>query len=125
MRIWTAHEKPYAAPVLVREGFSVFALLFGPFWLLARHAWLTAGLTLLLYVAIAALAGPPSSVVLLGCAALLLGFSGRDLLRWTLALQGYTQTHVVAGRGEDDARMRLFSARPDLVHQQMLVEGAP
>ena len=32
MKIWTAHERAHASPILVREGFSFGALLFGPIW---------------------------------------------------------------------------------------------
>jgi Protein of unknown function (DUF2628) len=125
VRIWTTHEKPRAAPVLVREGFSFGALLFGPLWLAARRAWIPAGLTLAVSVAILILTGPPTSIVLIAAVALLLGLFGRDLVRWTLALRGYTETHVIAGRTEDDARLRLFEARPDLLEREMVAEGAP
>ena len=45
MRFWTAHVRQGTAPVLVREGFSWGALLFGPIWLAAHRAWIPAVLT--------------------------------------------------------------------------------
>jgi hypothetical protein len=125
VKIWTAHEKPHASPVLVREGFSFGALLFGPFWLAAHRSWLPAAVTLLLVALIPVLAGPPASVVLIAVLALLLGFSGRDLVRWSVSHRGYVETNVVTGRNEEEARYRLLSARPDLVEREMLAETAP
>ena len=46
MRFWTAHIRAGAAPVLVREGFSWGALLFGPLWLAVHRAWIAAVLAL-------------------------------------------------------------------------------
>ncbi len=124
MKIWTTHEKPHAPPLLVREGFSFGALLFGPVWLAACRAWIPAGVTLLLDVLILTLAGQGIGSLLIAVFALLLGFSGRDLVRWSLAQSGYAQTHVIASRNEDEARLRLFTARPDLVNRTMVAEAA-
>ena len=125
MRIWTTHEKPHAPPLLVREGFSWGALLFGPIWLAANRAWLASGATLLLGVSILVLAQPPASSVLLLGLAVLTGLFGRDLVRWSAAHRGYAETHVVAARNEDEARLRLLAARPDLVDQEMVAEAMP
>jgi hypothetical protein len=125
VKIWTMHERSHVPPVLVREGFSFGALIFGPFWLAAHRAWVPAGATLLLTVLIPALIGPPSSIVLLCGLALLLGLSGRDLVRWSLALRGYAETGVVAGRDQDEATARMFDVRPDLIEQTMVAEIAP
>ena len=95
MKIWTAHEKPDASPVLLREGFSFGALIFGPFWLAAHRAWLAAGASLVLAILILVLAGPPASAVLILGFAVLLGMSGRDLLRWSVARRGYRESSVV------------------------------
>lgn len=125
MKIWTAHEKPHAAPLLVREGFSWRAAVFGFFWLAARRAWLPAAVVLLLNVLILVFARPPASAVLLLGMAVLMGVSGHDLVRWSVAQRGYFQTGVVAGRTEEEAQARLFDMRPDLVEQTMVAETAP
>src|SRR3712207_2763918 len=71
-------------PVLVREGFSWGAFLFGPFWLLANRLWLAALLWLVAAVAALLLASVggawalPALQFLLGCHA-------RDLKRRALA----------------------------------------
>ncbi len=125
MKIWTAHEKPRAAPLLVREGFSFGAFILGPFWLAAHRVWLPAAVVLLLDVCIVVLTRPPASLVLIAAIALLLGFSGRDLVRWAAARHGYLETGVVAAGNEDEARVRLLTARPDLTAHAMLAEAAP
>jgi hypothetical protein len=125
MKIWTVHEKPHASPILVREGFSFGALFFGPIWLLAQGAWLPAIGAFLLAIAIPLLTRLPASVVLEFALVLLLGFSGRDLVRWSVRRRGYLETNVVTGRAEDEAYARLLEARPDLVERSMVAETAP
>ncbi len=114
MKIYTAHLRGSAPPVLVREGFALGALLFGPLWLLANGAWIAA-LVLLALESVAGLAGPPVGPLLMLGLALLNGWYGRDLVRWHLARRGYLLAHVVAARNEDAAYARLMDARPDLV----------
>ena len=43
---------------------------------------------------------------------LLTGLFGTDLRRWSLGLGGFRLAHVVAGRTQDEAFVRLLSARP-------------
>lgn len=125
MKVWTAHEKPNASPVLVREGFSVGALFFGPIWLAAHRAWLPACAMVVLTLLIPLLTHPPASIVLILGLALLAGFSGRDLVRWSVTRHGYLETTVVTGHNYDDAHARLLQARPDLVERSMVAETAP
>ncbi len=126
MRVWTVHVPPPSAdaaasgrrpgpraPVLVREGFSWGAFLFGPFWLLLRGLWLEA-LLWLVAVAAAALLVPAFVSVALPVLQFLLGCHARDLRRRALARRGYAQAHVVAERDEERALARLLAARPDL-----------
>jgi hypothetical protein len=124
MRVYTAHEKPHAAPILVREGFSVGALLFGPIWLAIQGAWIPAGAELLLTILFLLLPAPASLILIIGLA-LLAGFSGRDLVRWSMAQSGYLESNIVTGRDDDDAHARLLEARPDLVERAMVAETAP
>ncbi len=116
MRIYTVHLDDDAAPVLVREGFSWGALIFGPLWLAAHGAWLPAALSLLPVVASGFLPGA------LGAAAGLLlaiafGLFGHDLRRWALGLRGRPAVHVIAAPSEEAAFTRLMAARPDLAAQ--------
>jgi len=119
MTVWTVHAKGTAQPVLVREGFSLWAFLFAAPWFALNGMWLV----LVLYlaggvVAGAAMAGLPEA--LSSGAALLLqlliGFHARDLRRWTLARQGFRVIGVVAAAGgEDEAVARLYAQRPELL----------
>ena len=114
MKIWTAHLHPARPPVLVHEGWSWGAAIFGPFWLLAHRAWVP-GVIALAAVVILNLLIPNSlrALLVLGFF-LLLGLLGRDLLRWSLDRRGYALAHVVAAQDGDAAFARLLDARPDL-----------
>jgi len=125
VRVWTAHEKLHASPILVREGFSFGALILGPIWLAAHDAWIPASGALLLAVLFLVFAHAPASAVLVLGLAILLGFSGRDLVRWSITRRGYLESTIVTGHDEYDARARLLSVRPDLVEQSMAAETAP
>jgi len=114
VKIWTAHLRPDRPPILLREGFSWAALVFGPFWLLAHRAWIPGVLVLVVQVAITLLADDPIRGVLLWGLLWSLGLWGNDLRRWTLTMRGYTLAHVVAARDADTAFLRLLSVRPDL-----------
>ena len=47
----------------------------------------------------------------------------RCRLRWSIARRGYLETNIVTGRDEDEARSRLFAARPDLLDRSMVAEA--
>jgi len=124
VRVWTAHLRADAAPVLVPEGFSIGAFLLGPIWFLARGAFVPAALALAVALLAGLLTRGGARIALeLGLAALL-GLSGRDLVRWHLDLRGYRTAHVLAARDEDAALARLLAARPDLARSFMPPERA-
>ena len=114
MRTWTVHLKPDAQPVLVREGWSWGAFLFGPFWLLFQRAWLPGGAVLALTLILAAAARQPTQALLSLALGVLLGLLGRDLVRWSLQRRGYRLAHVLAARDEEGALGRLLAVRTDL-----------
>jgi hypothetical protein len=114
LTFWTAHVRQGAAPVLVREGFSWGALVFGPIWLAANRAWVPAVLAAVAGVLILFLAPETLSVALLSALILLLGLSGHDLHRWSLDHRGYLLAQVIAARNEMEALQLLLSRRPDL-----------
>jgi hypothetical protein len=114
VKLFSAHLKVDAEPLLVREGFSWGALLFGPFWLAAHRAWIAAAISLAVYILIASLAPAPIRLVLGVSLAVLLGLTGHDLRRWTVERRGYLLVHVVAARDAEEALLRLLTHRPDL-----------
>ena len=130
MRVWTVHVPPppidtgrrrrfpwraggAAAPVLVREGFSWGAFLFGPLWLLAHRLWFAA----LLWFAVATvsvLLAAVGGAAVLPAVQFLLGCHARDLQRRALARRSFEQVGVVVERDEERALARLLAERPEL-----------
>jgi hypothetical protein len=119
VKTWTAQTGPGAAPVLVREGFSLGAFLFGPLWLASHGAWLLAAVALAIDAVVAIWAPVWASVGL----AFLFGLFGQDLRRYALELRGYTVVHVLAARDEDAALARLLAGRPDLLSDSLSREA--
>ncbi len=124
MRVWTVHLRDDAAPVLVREGFSLGAALFGPLWLALHRAWLPAVLVLAAGMAVNALASGDARLVLDAGLMVLQGLSGHDLRRWSLARRGFTLVEVVAARNAETAFARLLDRRRDLGDRLLRTEVA-
>jgi uncharacterized protein DUF2628 len=114
MRVWTAHLRAGTSPVMVREGFSWGALLFGPLWFAVHRAWIAAVLSLAAFVLVVLLTqGGVMAALLLGLA-VLIGLSGHDIVRWSLDNRGYLLAQVVLARDELEALRQLLERRPDL-----------
>jgi hypothetical protein len=114
VKVFTSHLKPGAPPVLVAEGFSLWAALFGWLWLLFRGAWLPAILLFAVPIVLSQLVDwTHSPALVLGLLALQ-GFFGRDLVRWHLARTGYEPGPVVAAADHEAALARLVTERADL-----------
>jgi hypothetical protein len=124
MSSYTVHEPSLragaAAPeperyVFVRDGFSFWAFLFGPLWMLRHRMWLV----LLLYAVISvvlslvlAIAGAPGFIIGLVefLIALLVGLEAGTLRRFTLHRRGWKNVGVVTGEDREDAERRFFDA---------------
>ena len=119
MKMWTAHLRPDAEPILVPEGFSWLALIFVPLWLAAHRAWIPAVIVLAADVVVSTLVPMPLSIVLDVGLTLLVGLSAQDLRRWSIENRGYLLTHVIAARDEAEALGRLLTGRPDLARHFM------
>ncbi|GAC1344776.1 MAG: hypothetical protein NVSMB18_23090 [Acetobacteraceae bacterium] len=117
MRTYTAHLKPARMPVLVREGWSWGAALFGALWLVAHRAWIPAALHIAAVIVLPALVPAAFRLPLLLGIAALMGLLGRDMVRWSLERRGYVLAHVLAARDEDGALGRLLTARTDIAQQ--------
>jgi hypothetical protein len=115
VRLFTAHVRGREAPVLVPEGFSGGALVFGPLWFAVKGAWVAAAGFLLFWVLLIALAHGPVRAPLGLLLAVTAGLFGQDLRRTALEWRGYVMAYVIAGRTEDAAYGRLIDERPYLI----------
>ena len=100
--------------MLVREGFSWGALFLGRSGWLAHRAWIAARDRARRLVA----DRHPDATGRAACPglglALILGLTGRDLVRWSLERRGYLLAHVLAARDTRRGLVRLLTQRPDL-----------
>jgi hypothetical protein len=102
-------------PVLLREGFSWAAFLFGPLWFAWHLLWWWA-LGLLAASLAVALLLPAEAGAIAGLALqVLVGMQARDSLRAGLAKRGQPMVGVIAAPDLDIAWFRLGQQRPDLV----------
>jgi hypothetical protein len=115
VKIYTTHLKPGAEPVLIREGFSIAAALFGWLWMVFQMAWVPAALLFLAEMLVGRITVHLGSPVPFLGLILVQGVFGRDLLRWSLSLRGFADGPVVGGLTEDAAFARLLDQRPDLI----------
>jgi hypothetical protein len=124
MAVYTVHEPPLragagSAPeperfIFVRDGFSFWALLFGPLWMLRHRMWLV----LLGYlVVVAALAvvlrlhgTAAAGTIVWALLALLIGFEAGTLRRFALARRGFRNIGLVVGDDLELAERRFFDS---------------
>jgi hypothetical protein len=124
MSVYTVHEPPQRMAddsvnaerfAFVRDGFSIWAFLFAPLWMLWHRMWIM----LLVYVvlaggleSVARGAGASSfAVSLVGLLiALLVGIEAGSLRRFTLDRRGWKNVGVVSGDDLEDAERRFFDA---------------
>lgn len=121
MAAFTVHLPPApagAAPapeqiVFLRDGFSWWAFLLGPFWLAWNRAWLALLAWTLLLVLVGLVGWKLHLTRLvwegigLGLGAIL-GFEGTRLVAWNLARRGFTESAVVIGENADEAEEAYF-----------------
>jgi hypothetical protein len=117
MRLYTVHASPdaEAAPVLLREGFALWAFCLGFLWCLWKRLWWEALGLLAASVALVVLLPDPFELSALVALHLLAGFEARDRLRAKLARRGLVEQGVVAAPDLDLAWFRLAQQRPDLI----------
>jgi len=139
MAIYTVHAPPLrgeeALPdperfVFVRDGFSFWAFVLTPFWMLWRGLWIVFILYLVamlvvqigLYVIHATQPVQAAAGILFS---LLIGFEAATLRRWTLNLRGWTQLGVVSGDHLETAERRFFDSWLKQVAWQTAQPPAP
>ena len=124
MAVYTVHEPPLkryetsGAPerfAFVRDGFSFWAFLLAPLWMLRHRLWLVFfGYALLVVGAGIGLhvldASRTVQLVVALLLALLIGFEAGTLRRFTLGRRGWNNVGVVVGDDRDTAERRFFDA---------------
>lgn len=122
MSVYTVHEPPAwrgsaAADAerlaFVRDGFSVWAFLFAPLWMLRHRMWLillgyvvvSIGLEILLRL----FGASRFSIAVIGLLiSLLIGLESGTLRRFTLSRRGWRNVGIVSGDGREAAERRFF-----------------
>jgi hypothetical protein len=123
MAVYTVHQPPLkkyeAAPdperfAFVRDGFSFWAFLFGPLWMLRHRMWLVlvgyivvAGATQVGLPLIGASGAAAFAAFML---ALLVGIEAGTLRRFTLGRRGWRNVGTIVGSDRDTAERRFFDA---------------
>jgi hypothetical protein len=124
MSIYTVHVPPAGAQtsppdperfIFVRDGFSFWAFLLGPLWMLWHRLWLVFTGYLVVLILLAAglhLIGASTSVRFAAGAllALLVGFEAATLRRFTLARRRWRDAGIVVGDDVEAAERRFFDA---------------
>jgi hypothetical protein len=124
MSVYTVHEPPQRMAddsvnaerfAFVRDGFSFWAFLLGPLWMLWHRMWLV----LLGYLVVSGVletlvkaAGASAAVVsLIGLLiSFLVGLEAGTLRRFALGRRGWSNVGVVSGDDVEDAERRFFDA---------------
>jgi hypothetical protein len=124
MSIYTVHEPPSKADagepeperfVFVRDGFSFWAFLLAPLWMLRHRMWLVflgyVVVTVALLVGLR-LMGASTTVIMLAGAlvSLLIGFEAASLRRFTLWRRRWKNVGIVVGDDVESAERRFFDA---------------
>src|SRR5262249_23495506 len=124
MRIYTVHEPPPqrseqtgdpARFVFVRDGFSFWAFLFGPFWMLRHQMWLVLLGYAIVFVVLDLLLklfGVPEGASFVAglLLAVLVGLEASTLHRFTLGRRKWTNVGVIVGDDLENAERRFFDA---------------
>lgn len=117
-KIFNVYEKPEAADpadrlVLVREGFSFWALIFGALWLVAQRLWLVLAMYLGAVIVLGAVGEAlrlpePVNVMLQFLLQLGLAYHAYDLHGLWLTRRGYRLAGVLAAESEFAAERRYY-----------------
>lgn len=121
-KAFTVHESPNPpaarddraeALLFVRDGFSLFAALVPPLWMIVNRLWLVlAGYLTAVFLLIIAFGLAGIGDTWLGYAALALnlivGFEADSLVRWTLDRRAWRQIGSVTGATDEDCERRFL-----------------
>jgi len=123
MAIYTVHQRPVDRGnplpdaeriVFVRDGFSFWAFLIAPVWMLWHRMWLVLlGYVIVLAAADAALSALGASSIAFSVIGLfisiLVGLEASTLRRFSLRRRGFRNIGIVSGADREDAERRFFA----------------
>ncbi len=124
LKAFTVHERPdhlvarddrAEELMFVKDGFSLFAALLPPVWMLVNRLWLVlAGyvivvLSLIILFGVLAIPDFWLNYALLALS-LLIGFEADSLIRWTLNRRAWRQVGNVTGATKEDCERRFFDS---------------
>jgi Protein of unknown function (DUF2628) len=124
MAIYTVHQPPLkkyeSAPdpdrfVFVRDGFSLWPMVFGPLWMLRHRMWLVLigyiAVVVALYFALRFVGASGSTATVAGLlVALLIGIEAGTLRRFTLGRRRFRNLGVVVADDREMAERRFFDS---------------
>ena len=124
MSVYTVHQPPPRTAdnladtdrfVFVRDGFSWWAFLLTPLWMLRHGLWLVLIVYLLVLAGIDAvlhvIGASASAIILVGAlVSLFVGLEAGTLRRFTLSGRGWRNVGVVSGHDAEEAERRFFDA---------------
>ncbi|WP_439923734.1 DUF2628 domain-containing protein [Nitrobacter sp. JJSN] len=122
MPVYTVHAPPVDGTdmrsttdkfVFVRDGFSFWAFVFGPVWLLYQRLWLAFAGYIVLSVAVEVVltllhAGGGVRFAVMAVIVMLMGLEAASLRRWTLSRRKWRQLGVVIADDKEAAERRFF-----------------
>ncbi|MBN9148475.1 MULTISPECIES: DUF2628 domain-containing protein [unclassified Nitrobacter] len=122
MPVYTVHAPPAegtdvrGAPdrfVFVRDGFSFWAFVFGPLWLLYQRLWLAFAGYMVLSIALEVVmtllrVSGGTRLTVMVVIAVLMGLEAASLRRWTLSRRKWRQLDVVVADDREAAERRFF-----------------
>lgn len=140
MARYTVHVKGEGPDALARakfvlDGFSWAALAFGPFWLFAKGAWISALLLIALLISIGMVLGGLGIAAMFPLVSQLVSFlvalESGAIQAWELELKGHRFAGVISGDDRDVMERRFFAealgerAAPAPVSAPVPAEFAP
>lgn len=118
MKIFTVHvnpkkPRPFDEPEFVKEGFSLPAFIFMPFWAFYHRLWLTGALLLtaeilLTVLMVQSLLHPVAGALLRILLRAYVGLEGNEWVRRKLAKRGFLFADVVTGTSETAVKQRFY-----------------
>lgn len=117
MARYTVHVKGEGPDALaraqfVRDGFSWAAFAFGPFWLFAKGAWISALLLIALFIGIGMVLGGMGIAAVFPLISLLVSYlvalESGTIRAWELGIKGHRFAGVISGDDRDVMERRFF-----------------